>query len=207
MSRVYDREFLLFEEGCLTMAQAPQHHHEKSSEHDHHPTPHFRFCPKCGGSLLLQQFKPHEPHRRVCSACAFIFYDDPKVAACTIPVVEGKIVLLKRGIEPSYGKWVFPGGFLDRGEQVEAAAIRETWEEVNLKVEVKQLLNVYSYPGYAVVVVVYLADVVDGELQAMDETLEVRAFAPEDIPWEELAFMSTRDALQDYLARLASSTT
>lgn len=178
---------------------AHDHHHDKTT-HDHHSTPHFRHCPKCGGALQLQQFKPHEPHRRVCQDCAFVFYDDPKVAACTIPVLDGKVVLLKRGIEPSYGKWVFPGGFLDRGERVEAAAIRETWEEVNLQVEVKQLLNVYSYSGYPVVVIVYLADIVGGELQAMDEALEVGTFAPEEIPWEELAFTSTRDALRDYLA-------
>lgn len=170
--------------------------------HSHHPTPHLRFCPKCGGALQLQQFKAHEPQRRVCSACTFIFYDDPKVAACTIPVIDGKIVLLKRGIEPSYGKWVFPGGFIDRGEQVEAAAIRETWEEVNLKVTTQRLLNVYSYPGYPVVVVVYLAEVIGGELQAMDETLEVQTFALDEIPWDDLAFASTRDALLDYLDHL-----
>lgn len=175
------------------------HHHEPASQ-EHHPAPHFRFCPKCGGALQLQQFKAHEPQRRVCIACTFIFYDDPKVAACTISVIDGKVVLLKRGIEPSFGKWVFPGGFIDRGEQVEAAAIRETWEEVNLKVTVQRLLNVYSYPGYPVVVVVYLADIVGGELQARDETLEVRTFALDEIPWDDLAFASTRDALSDYLA-------
>ena len=183
------------------MAHDHHHSHDKTSQ-DHHPTPNFIFCPKCGGTLQLYQFKSHEPHRRVCQGCSFIFYDDPKVAACTIPVMEGKLVLLKRGIEPSYGKWVFPGGFLDRGEQVEAAAIRETWEEVNLKVTINRLLNVYSYPGYPVIVVVYLADIIGGELQAMDETLEVGVFTPEEIPWDELAFMSTRDALQDYLKLL-----
>jgi ADP-ribose pyrophosphatase YjhB (NUDIX family) len=184
-----------------------RHIHSHHSAHDkteqtHHAGPDFRFCPQCGGELQRQQFKPHEPHRRVCQACSFIFYDDPKVAACTIPVIDGKVVLLKRGIEPSYGKWVFPGGFLDRGEKVEAAAIRETWEEVNLKVEISRLLNVYSYPGYPVIVIVYLAEVIGGELQPMDEALEVRTFTPEEIPWEELAFMSTRDALRDYLTRL-----
>jgi ADP-ribose pyrophosphatase YjhB (NUDIX family) len=140
----------------------------------------------------------------VCDSCSFIFYEDPKVAACTISTLDDKIILLKRGIEPSYGKWVFPGGFLDRGEQVEAAAIRETWEEVNLKVEIRQLLNVYSYPGYPVVVIVYVAKVVGGQLQAMDEALEVRTFAPTEIPWEELAFASTRDALSDYLTLVGS---
>jgi ADP-ribose pyrophosphatase YjhB (NUDIX family) len=182
------------------MAHEHHHKHEYPSPiEQHHPTPIFRFCPKCGGSLGRQQLKTHEPERLVCTACTFIFYDDPKVAACTVPIIDGRIVLLKRGIEPSYGKWVFPGGFLDRGERVEDAAIRETWEEVNLKVEVTGLLNVYSYAGYPVVVVVYLAKVIAGELQAMDETLEVRMFAPQEIPWDDLAFPSTRDALTDLL--------
>jgi 8-oxo-dGTP diphosphatase len=171
------------------MAHDHHHTHEHPAHPEqHHPTPHFRFCPKCGGSLNRQHLKAHEPQRLVCATCTFIFYDDPKV-------------LLKRGIEPSYGKWVFPGGFLDRGERVEDAAIRETWEEANLKVEVSQLINVYSYPGYPVVVIVYLAKVIGGELQAMDETLEVRLFAPDEVPWEELAFPSTRDALTDLLQR------
>ncbi len=174
-------------------------------EHHHHHGSGFRFCPKCGGSLARQRLKATEPERRVCGSCAFIFYDDPKVAACTIPVIDGKIVLLKRGIEPSYGKWVFPGGFLDRGERVEDAAIRETWEEVNLKVEVTQLLNVYSYPGYPVVVIVYLARVVGGQLQAKDEALDVGTFSPAEIPWDEIAFDSTRDALREYLARFPTS--
>jgi len=182
------------------MAHDHHHTHEQPAHTEqHHPTPHFRFCPKCGGSLNRQHLKAHEPPRLVCATCAFIFYDDPKIAACTIPIIDGKIVLLKRGIEPSYGKWVFPGGFLDRGERVEDAAIRETWEEANLKVEVEKLINVYSYPGYPVVVIVYLAKVIGGELQAMDETLEVRLFTPDEVPWEELAFPSTRDALTDLL--------
>lgn len=188
---------------------AHDHHHKHDDYHhsveqsgqneEHHPRPHFQFCPKCAGPLGRQQLKTHEPERLVCSACTFIFYDDPKVAACTVPIIDGKIVLLKRGIEPSYGKWVFPGGFLDRGERVEDAAARETWEEVNLKVEVTKLINVYSYPGYPVVVVVYQAKVIGGELQARDETLEVGMFTPQEIPWDDLAFPSTRDALTDLL--------
>ena len=174
-------------------------------DHPHHPHgPEFRFCPRCGGPLARRQLKLIEPKRLVRDACRFIFYDDPKVAACTISTLDDKIVLLKRGIEPSYGKWVFPGGFLDRGERVEEAAIRETWEEVNLKVEVTRLLNVYSYPGHPVVVIVYIATVVGGQLQAMDETLEVQTFTPAEVPWEDLAFPSTRDALTEYLALTGS---
>lgn len=167
---------------------------------NNHYQPAFRFCANCGGQLERKRLKKTEPERRVCSMCNFIFYEDPKIAACTIPVVDNKVVLLKRGIEPSYGKWVFPGGFMDRGERVEEAAIRETWEEVNLQVEIERLLNVYSYPGQTTVIIVYLVNVVGGQLRAMDETLEVATFAPEEIPWSGLAFDSTGEALRDYLA-------
>ena len=187
------------------MAESHTPAHPSGSHQHHHHGAHFRFCPKCGGTLSRQLLKPNEPKRLVCGSCAFIFYDDPKVAACTIPVIQGKILLLQRGIEPGYGKWVFPGGFLDRGERVEDAAIRETLEETGLTVEVGPLLNAYSYPGYPVVVLVYPATVLAGEPQALDETLAVQLFAPADIPWSELAFPSTADALTEYLERVDHS--
>ncbi len=87
------------------------HHHPGT-----HHKPGFRFCPLCGGHLERRRIKITEPERRFCSTCNFIYYEDPKIAACTIPVIDNRVVLLKRGIEPSYGKWVFPGGFMDRGE-------------------------------------------------------------------------------------------
>ena len=161
----------------------------------------YRFCPSCGGPLNAQLLKAGEPERLVCGSCGFVFYLDPKVAACTICMMDGGIVLLRRGIEPQRGKWVFPGGFVDRGEAVTAAAIRETLEEVNLRVSLAGILDAYSFPGSEVVVVVYAADVVGGNLEARDESLEARAFPPEEIPWDELAFESTRAALRDYIRR------
>ncbi|HET7746594.1 MAG TPA: NUDIX hydrolase [Vicinamibacteria bacterium] len=160
-----------------------------------------RFCPRCAGRLEPRRLKDGEPVRLVCGECSFVYYLDPKVAACTIAMVDGGIVLLRRSIEPALGKWVFPGGFVDRGESVPAAAVRETLEEVNLRVSLTGILDVYSFPGSEVVVIVYAADVMGGELAACDECSEVRAFAPEDIPWEELAFPSTRAALRDYVRR------
>jgi 8-oxo-dGTP diphosphatase len=161
----------------------------------------FRFCPRCGGGLELRSLKAGEPSRLVCTQCGFVFYLDPKVAACTICMLDGGIVLLRRAIEPALGKWVFPGGFVDRGESVGAAAVRETLEEVNLKVSLTGILDVYSFPPSAVVVVVYAAEVVGGELFACDECEEVEVFPPEKLPWEELAFESTRAALRDYVRR------
>ncbi len=173
-----------------------------SAEEFHPLDPGYRYCPKCGGELEARSLKPNEPERLVCKVCGFVFYLDSKVAVGTLTLINGKILLLKRAIEPGYGKWVFPGGFVDRGETLEAAAVRETLEETNLVVRPISLLNAYSYPGRPVIVIVYRAEVVGGEPMPGDETLEVRAFSPEEIPWDELAFPSTRDALRDLLKEL-----
>ena len=159
----------------------------------------YQFCPKCGGRLELVQVKPKEPKRLVCAECRFIFFLDPKVAACTIFELGGKIVLARRAIDPGYGKWVFPGGFVDRGETVEEAAVREAREEVNADVELRELVGVYSYSGVPVVVIVFAATLLNDELQAADECLEIRFFTEEEIPWDKLAFSSIHDALKDYL--------
>jgi ADP-ribose pyrophosphatase YjhB (NUDIX family) len=166
-----------------------------------HSSDTFRFCPRCGGGLAQRLLKDGEPARLVCGGCSFVFYLDPKLAAGTICLVDGGVVLLRRAIRPQLGKWVFPGGFVDRGESVADAAVRETLEEVNLRVRLNGILDVYSFPGHEVVVVVYAAEVVGGALAPGDESLAVQAFAPDTIPWAELAFPSTHLALRDYLAR------
>jgi ADP-ribose pyrophosphatase YjhB (NUDIX family) len=166
-----------------------------------HETIDYRFCPRCGGGLELRVVREGLRARPACSRCGLVVYLNPKVAACTITTVEGGIVLLKRAIEPEKGSWVFPGGFVDRGETVPDAAVRETLEEVNLRVGLTGILDVYSFPGNDVVVVVYAAHVLAGRLAPGDEALAVVAFPPEEIPWEELGFESTRAALRDYLRR------
>jgi ADP-ribose pyrophosphatase YjhB (NUDIX family) len=97
------------------------------------------------------------------------------------------------------GLWVFPGGYVDRGESVRDAAIRETKEESKLNVRLSSLLDVYSYPSSPNVIIVYAAKVIGGELNAGDETVEARTFSAAEIPWDELAFQSTKDALKDYI--------
>jgi ADP-ribose pyrophosphatase YjhB (NUDIX family) len=159
----------------------------------------YRFCPRCGGGLSQRTVKLNEPKRLVCQACSFIFYQDPKVVAGTVFTLDGGIVLLKRGVEPALGKWVFPGGYVDRGESVQDAAIRETKEESQLDVKLSALLNVYSYARSPNVIVVYTADVIGGELAAADESVEARIFSPKEMPWDDLAFESTRQALNDYI--------
>ena len=162
---------------------------------------HFRFCPRCGGPLAPSLLREGEPERLVCAACRFVLYLDPKVAAGAIFLHEGGIVLLRRSIEPQLGRWVFPGGYVDRGEAVPAAAVRETLEECGLRVSPIGVLDVYSLAPWEVVLVVYSADVVGGELSARAECSEARVFPPEQIPWDELAFESTRAALRDYVRR------
>ncbi|HWI66557.1 MAG TPA: NUDIX hydrolase [Symbiobacteriaceae bacterium] len=161
----------------------------------------MKFCPKCGGPLHLAAVRNDPKERLVCGACGFIFYQDPKVSACTIPVVNGRVILVRRAINPGKGLWVFPGGYMDQDETVEEAAARETREEVGLDVRITRLVGVYSYRS-PVVVVVYACAVVGGELMIDRESTEVRAFAPDEIPWAELAFPSTKDALRDFLSEL-----
>jgi 8-oxo-dGTP diphosphatase len=162
----------------------------------------FRFCPRCAGTLAAKRLKATEPERLVCATCGFVHYVDPKVAVGTIITDDqGRIVLVKRAIEPGYGKWVFPGGFIDRGETVEAAAIREAREESGLEIRLDRLLNIYSYSGVAVIIIAFAATMVGGCLACDDEGLEAQLFAPEDIPWDELAFNSTREALKAFLTR------
>jgi len=170
-----------------------------AAEDHHHGHREYRFCPCCGGGLARRRLKAHEPERLVCGKCTFVFYLDPKVVAGTVFAVDGGVALLRRGIEPARGKWVFPGGYVDRGESVPDAAVRETKEESDLVVRLGSLVGVYSYPQKRDVVVVYAAEVIDGELKPLDECVEARTFKPSVIPWDDLAFPSTRAALSDYL--------
>jgi ADP-ribose pyrophosphatase YjhB (NUDIX family) len=171
------------------------------NQHLHHDIA-FRFCPVCGKTLESRSLKQGEPHRLVCTGCGFVFYLDPKVAVGTIIRDErDHVVLVRRAIEPGYGKWVFPGGYVDRGEEVQAAALREAREETGLDIRLDRLLNIYSYAGRAPIIIVYAATMIGGCLACDDEGLEADFFAPEAIPWDALAFRSTHEALQEFLTR------
>jgi ADP-ribose pyrophosphatase YjhB (NUDIX family) len=164
--------------------------------------PTFRFCPVCGSPFEARVLRAGEPARLVCtrSTCGFVYYLDPKVAVGTIITRgDGHIVLVRRAIEPGYGKWVFPGGYVDRGEEVTLAAIREAREEAGLDVRIERLIGIYSYAGRTPIIIVYAATALGGALAVDDEGLEARWVAPHAIPWDELAFLSTREALRDYL--------
>jgi len=168
---------------------------ESGSEHE------FRFCPHCGGAFNSRILKEGEPARLVCGRCGFVFYLDPKVAVGTIiRTADHQIVLCRRAIEPGYGRWVFPGGYVDRGEKLEEAAIREAREECGLEVELDGLVSLHSYRGRTPIIIVWAARAVGGELRTDEESLEVRTFEAETIPWDDLAFESTGEALRTYFA-------
>ncbi len=158
-----------------------------------------RFCTRCGGGLSLSDVPRDQRQRLRCSDCQHIHYLDPKVAAGVVCAMDGGVVLVRRAIEPGRGKWVVPGGFMEHDETVEEAAVRETLEETGLEVELDGLLGVYSYRRSVVVLVVYRARPVGGCLRALDECLEARVFGPAEIPWDQLAFVTSRDALLDYI--------
>jgi ADP-ribose pyrophosphatase YjhB (NUDIX family) len=167
--------------------------HASHTDHTYH------FCPSCGGRLESRRLKPSEPERPVCQSCGFVVYLDPKVAVGTIiRAGDDRLVLVRRAIEPGYGLWVFPGGYVDRGEEIMAAAIREAREESGLDVRIDELVNIYSYGGGSPIVIVYTATVLGGDLCGDDECLEAGWFTPDEIPWNQLAFRSTTDALRDY---------
>jgi ADP-ribose pyrophosphatase YjhB (NUDIX family) len=163
-------------------------------------TPEFRFCPVCGGRLEARILKAGEPERLVCTACGFVLYLDPKIAVGTIiRTAEKRVILVRRAIEPGYGKWVFPGGYVDRGEELLGAALREAKEESGLDVRLDGLVNIYSYTGSTPIIIVYAATLVGGTMSVDDECLEACTFDPVEIPWADLAFRSTGEALRDYL--------
>jgi len=169
--------------------------------HYHLAPEHIRFCPLCGGPIERRPIPPEGKPEMVCTGCSFVYYLSQKVVAGTIPQENGRVLLTRRAIHPSYGKWTFPGGYVDWGECVDRAAIRETYEETGLTVELGGLIGVYSYPAAPVVIVVYEARVIDGTLTVCHENDRVEWIDPADIPWDELAFPSTTAALRDFLAR------
>jgi 8-oxo-dGTP diphosphatase len=159
----------------------------------------FRFCPRCGGRLEPRQLKPGDPARLVCAACHEVLYLDPKVAVGTIiHDGAGRIVLVRRAIDPGLGRWVFPGGYVDRGEPLEEAARREAREECGLDIRLDGLVDIYSYRGRTPIIIVYAATYVAGDLVFDEESQDARWFDRSAIPWDELAFPSTRQALDAY---------
>jgi len=165
--------------------------------------PNVRFCSRCGTALRFGPIEGEERDRFDCQACGFIFYVNPRLVVTTLPITErGEVMLIRRGIAPGYNKWAQPGGFLEIDETVLEAAIRETLEETGLQVEPMRMVGLYSRVEAAVVVVAYEARIVGGEPITTRESLETRPFAPDQIPWPQIAFQTSAQALRDWVAHV-----
>ena len=158
-----------------------------------------KFCAQCSFELKLTFIAEENQKRLFCSQCGHIAYLNPFVVAGAIPEDRGKVLLLRRGIEPMKHFWTFPAGFVELGESVLNGAIRETLEETGAKIKIKDLLGVYSYSDHITVNVIYRAKVTGGTLRTCPESEEVRWFPKSKIPWRELAFRSTQEALADWV--------
>jgi ADP-ribose pyrophosphatase YjhB (NUDIX family) len=142
--------------------------------------------------------------RPSCPRCGFIHYEDPKLVAVGVIPMDGKLVLGRRSINPGLGCWSFPAGYVNRGESVDDAMIREVREETNLEVQVEQLLGLYSEAGNPVVLAAYVAVAVGGTLTPGEEVSEVGLFAVDGMP--ELAFPNDQRILGDWQAYCRKAT-
>jgi 8-oxo-dGTP diphosphatase len=179
-----------------------EHHRHGQVEANHniqHEYPrNVRFCPMCGGALEVRIVAPDHKENKVCTKCGFVYFLGPKLVAGCIVADGDRTLLLRRGLEPSLGKWTYPGGFVDLGETPEKCALRETLEEVGMTVRDPELLGVYAdrKDPAPIIVVTYLAKPGPESPIVTPEATEVRYFAVDQIPWDDLAFDTTIQALE-----------
>ncbi|MGI9289714.1 MAG: NUDIX hydrolase [Gammaproteobacteria bacterium] len=161
------------------------------------------YCPKCAAHLSAEIPEGDNKLRYVCTTCGYIFYENPKLVVGCVTEYEGKILLCKRAIEPRYGYWTVPAGFMELGETLAEGAMRETLEEACANVELGSLLAVVDVVHAGQVHVFFRGKLIDGAYAAGDESLDTALFSPAEIPWEEIAFPSGTIALKQYLEQSA----
>ncbi len=162
----------------------------------------INFCTQCGHTLEWLIPKADNRHRHVCLKCGYIHYLNPKIVAGCL-VYHGKQVLMcRRAIEPRRGFWTLPAGYMENGETTRQAAERETWEETSTVVKTGPLFVVSNLPQRNHVNVIYLAELQQHDYQPTPETLEVRLFSEDDIPWDDIAFMTMKTTLKHFFADL-----
>jgi ADP-ribose pyrophosphatase YjhB (NUDIX family) len=159
----------------------------------------MKFCSACG-SKVVQRVPEGDTHERaVCDSCGLIHYVNPKVVVGCVPVYGERILMCKRAIEPRYGLWTLPAGFMENGESASEGAAREALEEANARVEIQDLYTVYSIPHISQVYMMFRARLLDLDFAAGTESLEVKLVLEEEIPWKELAFAMVRRTLEHFL--------
>lgn len=157
-------------------------------------------CSNCGSTLRFGQVDGEDRDRLACTLCGHIAYVNPRLVVTALPVTDdGRLLLLRRGIEPGLGLWAQPGGFMEIDETVNQAAMREAWEETRLRIEPGEIIGLYTRLEAAIVTIVFEARIVGGSPTLTAEALEIETFRPEDIPWADIAFSTTTWALRDWL--------
>jgi ADP-ribose pyrophosphatase YjhB (NUDIX family) len=160
-----------------------------------------RFCQQCGSAKVELRI-PHrdDRERHVCPDCGHIHYLNPKVVVGTIPICGERVLLCKRAIEPRYGLWTLPAGFMEEGETLEEGAARETLEEARACVTIEQMYVTLSLPEISQVYVLFRAKLDNADFGPGPESLEVKLFDEAEIPWDQLAFRTMNAALKHYFA-------
>jgi ADP-ribose pyrophosphatase YjhB (NUDIX family) len=158
----------------------------------------MNFCSQCGARVSVRIPPGESLPRHVCDACSTIHYQNPKIIVGCIPEWEGHVLLCRRAIEPRYGLWTVPAGFMENGETTAAGAARETLEEANARVEVGELFTLWNIPHISQVYILFRARLLDLDFHAGAETLETRLFGELDIPWNDIAFATVRNTLTHY---------
>ncbi|HYA35536.1 MAG TPA: NUDIX hydrolase [Candidatus Binataceae bacterium] len=160
----------------------------------------IKFCPLCGGELEMRIIVPDNKPHQTCTQCQFVYFRNPKLVAGCLIEDAGRVLLLRRGIEPSLGLWTFPGGYVDYGESPAETAVRETLEEVGMTVTLGALMGIYTDPANPMAAVAVYRGKPGLETPGLShEATEVRYFTREEIPWGELAFYSTIEALKEWI--------
>ena len=159
----------------------------------------MKFCSNCGSAGIKQVIPEGDNRMRfVCPTCEEIFYHNPKIVVGCIAEWQDKILMCKRAIEPRYGKWTLPAGFMENEETVHEAAARETHEEATAEVTNMSLYTMYNLPHISQVYVMFRAELVAGKASPGIESLEVALMNESEIPWDDLAFPVIRESLKRY---------
>lgn len=161
----------------------------------------MKFCTQCGSAVILKTPPADNRPRYICQQCETVHYQNPKVVAgCLVEASDGRILLCRRAIEPRYGYWTLPAGFMELGETTLEAALRETYEEAQASVEVDGLFAVFNLPHVDQVYMMFRSRLMNDMFGAGEETLEADLFDQRNIPWENLAFSTIRHTLLLYYA-------
>ncbi|MGI4813908.1 MAG: NUDIX hydrolase [Janthinobacterium lividum] len=160
----------------------------------------MNFCSNCGTSVTLQIPAGDNRERFVCDSCRTIHYMNPRNVVGTVPVWQDKVLLCRRAIEPRRGFWTLPAGFMELNETTSQCAERETLEEAGARVEIQALYSLLNVPHVHQVHMFYLARLRDIDIEAGEESLEVRLFDEAEIPWDDIAFPTVAHTLQFFYA-------